>query len=92
MNGEYISDFVEFCAYRDIDPETFLKILTAQDWAAGKDDWERSPAGVAAKEAEIKESGRQLDNLGHKPSWEEIQALLPSAMRRTHLHIVPPGL
>jgi hypothetical protein len=44
MNSEYISDFVEFCACREIDPETFLEVLNAQDWAAAKADSVQSPS------------------------------------------------
>lgn len=82
LNGEFVSDFVEFCAARDADPEMALTFLNTQDWSAGKDDYEPSPAEVAVREAGMKEFCRQMTEieLDHAPSQDEIGALLNSAM------------
>jgi hypothetical protein len=95
LNAKFVTDYVEFCAGRwGVDPEEALKFLNVQNWAAGKDDYEPSLAEQAAWDAAKLEIGRELGNLDHSPTWEELNAItttaMAPAMRRTRLHIVPP--
>jgi hypothetical protein len=74
-NQNLISDFVEFCACRKIDPEMALELLGAQDWEAGKIDSDGGPT-----EEQWKEFNRALENFAGDPTLKQMEATLTSVM------------
>jgi hypothetical protein len=73
MNSELVSDFVEFCACRRIDPELALNLLGAQDWEAGKIDSDIT-------EEQRKEFNRLLSKFDGEPAMEQMEAAFTSMM------------
>jgi hypothetical protein len=72
-NQNLISDFVEFCACRKIDPEIALELLGAQDWEAGKIDG-------GPTEEQWKEFNLLLKNFAGDPTLKQMEATLTSVM------------
>jgi hypothetical protein len=77
MNGEFISDFVELCACRRIDPEKFLKVLNAQDWKAAKVDSVQRPAN----ERFMRKLSRLLTKLDGDLTWKQLTRMVEAAAK-----------